>query len=197
MHKILILALAFWGLSLQANAQTYRLAEGSSCTVSGTSNISDWTATVNEMELQVVLADNFFNGDQVAQDGRITSAALTIPVKAIDGGKGETMNDNITEAFDEPSNPQIIFQLQNGKVISGNNEAFQLEIEGVLSMAGQNKTVKLSLNGTVNDEQLQFTGSHTIDMTTFGMEPPTAMFGAIEAGAEVVINFNLNLKTVE
>ncbi|MEL6359220.1 MAG: YceI family protein, partial [Bacteroidota bacterium] len=162
MHKFLILGLILWGFSLQANAQSYTLAEGSSCSVSGTSNISDWTATVTEMELQVVLADNFFDDTQVASDGRVTSASLTIPVKAIDGGKGEAMNDNILEAFDEASNPQIIFQLQNGKVISGSNEAFQLEIEGILSMAGQNKAVKLIFQGAAEGDRLQFTGQHTI-----------------------------------
>ncbi|MEM6345941.1 MAG: YceI family protein [Bacteroidota bacterium] len=195
MYKTLFLCLALLVGSVHAKAQNYSLAEGSSCTISGTSNISDWTAKVNEMDLQVVIADNFFSRKGVKVDGRVTSAALTIPVKSIDGGKGETMNDNIFEAFDESSNPQIIFQLQNGRILSGNAQSFTLEISGILSMAGQQQEVSLTLTGAMGENQsLRFKGQQSLQMTTFGMEPPTAMFGAIEAGDEVVIDFNLNLK---
>jgi len=198
MYRILFICASLCFGSIYANAQTYSLAEGSSCSINGTSNISDWTATVNELDLQVVIADNFFSRKGVKVDGRITSAALTIPVKSLDGGKGETMNDNIFEAFDESSNPQIIFQLQNGRILSGNAQSFTLEISGVLSMAGQQKEVSLKLMGEMGENRsLQFSGQHTLQMTAFGMEPPTAMFGAIEAGDEVVIDFNLKLKQDE
>ncbi|MEL7532524.1 MAG: YceI family protein [Bacteroidota bacterium] len=195
MYRTLFICITLFFGSIAANAQNYSLAEGSSCSVSGTSNISDWTAVVNELDLKVVIADNFFSRKGVKVDGRVTSAALTIPVKSIDGGKGETMNDNIFEAFDESSNPQIIFQLQNGRILSGNAQSFELEISGILSMAGQQQEVTLSLNGSMGDNRsLLLKGKHKLKMTTFGMEPPTAMFGAIEAGDEVVIDFNLNLK---
>ncbi|MFK7924422.1 MAG: YceI family protein [Bacteroidia bacterium] len=198
MYKTLFICLSLCLGSIYANAQNYSLADGSSCTVSGTSNISDWTAIVNEVNLQLVLADNFFSRKGVKVDGRVTSASLKIPVKSIDGGKGETMNDNIFEAFDDEANPEIIFQLQNGRILSGNAESFQLEISGILSMAGQQKEVKLLLTGSSNKaKQLTFVGKHTLKMTAFGMEPPTAMFGAIEAGDEVVIDFNLKLKLDE
>lgn len=198
MYRILFICASLCIGSIYANAQTYSLAEGSSCSINGTSNISDWTATVNELDLQVVIADNFFSRKGVKVDGRITSAALTIPVKSLDGGKGETMNDNIFEAFDASSNPQIIFQLQNGRILSGNAQSFTLEISGVLSMAGQQKEVSLKLMGEMGENRsLQFSGQHTLQMTAFGMAPPTAMFGAIEAGDEVVIDFNLKLKQDE
>ncbi len=47
---------------------------------------------------------------------------------------------------------------------------------------------KLAANG-----ELKIIGSKQLTMTDFGMEPPTAMMGAIKVGNEISVTFEITL----
>lgn len=53
----------------------------------------------------------------------------------------------------------------------------------------------VSVQGIVESEgnTITVTGAKKIDMTEFGIEPPSAMFGAIQVGKDVNILFTLKL----
>ncbi|HPX05794.1 MAG TPA: YceI family protein, partial [Tenuifilaceae bacterium] len=64
-----------------------------------------------------------------------------------------------------------------------------LTISGVTQNVTINATGKLLPNGAI-----EFTGEKALKMTSFKVEPPTAMFGAMKTGDEVTIDFKVVIK---
>ncbi len=104
------------------------------------------------------------------------------------------MMDNKTyDAFNYEKHPQIVFTLNSRKI---SKENLTIDLKGVLAMAGATKPVDLKLNYKVlPNGDLKVTGSKSLLMTEFKMEPPTAMMGTIKVGDEVVITFDMTLTT--
>lgn len=150
------------------------------------------------MKGEVVLSEGFSKRKGPKVGDAIEQARLEFDVLAMKSGKGATMDDNIYEAFDAPNHPAIVFTLTQGKATSVSGMQVTVRCEGTLKMAGQSHPISLNLTGTQQEDgSYQFVGSHTLNMTQWGMEPPTAMFGAIEAGEEVTITFDLKLTEKE
>ena len=57
------------------------------------------------------------------------------------------------------------------------------------------KPISLSVNASFSaDKSLSFTGSYTLNMKDYAIEPPSAMFGQIVSGEKVTISFNVQVK---
>jgi hypothetical protein len=196
MIRIAFFTFLLAGLGLFAQAQVeLRLAEGSNCDINGTSTISDWTVPVTKMKGSIIFSEGFAKRKGPKVGDAVQSARLEIPVADMKSARGETMDANIYKAFDEPKNPFVVFVLTEGKVSSVNAGQIGLRCTGDLTMAGTTKTVSLDLSGKQKEGgAYHFTATHVIDMTEYGMVPPTAMFGAIEAGKEVTLEFDLKLE---
>jgi polyisoprenoid-binding protein YceI len=93
--------------------------------------------------------------------------------------------------------PNITFEVTQDKIESitdQNAGSFQLNVTGNLNIAGYTREISLTLDGQkFGQDSLKFTGSFPIDMVTYEIEPPTAMFGQIKTGKDVTIDFELTL----
>jgi hypothetical protein len=183
-------------LALGAPAQSsYRVGAGTKFFIDGTSTLHDWTAEVQQVEGELTLGKEFSQKKLPPPGSPIPQARIRCSVKSIVSGKGSVMDDRIYAAFDEPQHPHILFDLQEGKVLSITDEAkgiFRVSAAGMLSMAGQSRSIRLELEGRRMAPGIySFSGRHSLRMTEFGMKPPTAMFGQIETGDEVTIRFTL------
>jgi hypothetical protein len=59
-------------------------------------------------------------------------------------------------------------------------------------MAGTTKNIDMTVKAKIlPNGDIQLIGSKKINMTEFGMKPPTAVLGTIKVGPEVTINFDL------
>ncbi|WP_417885256.1 YceI family protein [Zunongwangia sp.] len=154
------------------SAQNFTL-EKSDILVEGTSNIHDW-----EME------GNKAQGTLVAENGNITSIKVQIPTESLDSGKGG-MNKNAFEALKSDDNPNITFKSKN---------VTDKKVTGILQIAGQQKTVTIPFTTSETNQQITVKGKKTVNMTHYGVEPPTALMGTIKTGEEVTINFEFNFK---
>lgn len=175
----------------------FKVGTGTEFFVDGTSNIHNWTATVGTVEGTFTMADAFLRKGKLQPGVAFQGGTLRIPVASLDGGKGETMNNKILAAFDAPTHPQIEFALGEATVASipDGDAEFPVSVSGQLTMAGQTHPVTLALTGQRQaDGSFRFSGKHPILMTSFGMDPPTALFGQIATGDEVVIRFTLVLQ---
>ncbi|GAB4425003.1 MAG: hypothetical protein OHK0039_42510 [Bacteroidia bacterium] len=189
---VLLLLLGGW-----VQAQTsYQVSSQSSMFIDGTSTIHDWTATVGQVSGTFQLDDAFAKKNGPKAGAVVSGGRLQVVVSSIDGGKGATMNDKIVAAFQAERHPHIVFTLKQARVLpGGTGQAFDLRAEGDLAMAGQTHPLGLDLKGKrLADGTYEFTGRHAMKMTTYGMTPPTALFGQIETGDEIVIRFTLHLK---
>lgn len=185
MRSLTLTILAFFvSLTTVATAQTTNLvdADSSWMKIEGTSTIHDWEADVNELNASYTLAPE--------EDVPVSDLSFTIPVKSIKSGKGG-MDRRIYDAFKSDDHPQISFRMTEAKRTEGDAGSITLEVTGELAMAGVSKTVTLPVKGEKSGSGWLFTGSHSLNMADYDMDPPSAMFGTIKSGEKVTVAFNL------
>ena len=184
--KILLLI----GMSLLvcgAYAQSNYKNKQAKISVSGTSTMHDWESEVTSVECtgQVKIDDNKLV--------ELKNVSVNIPVTSIKSTKGKIMDNKTYEAFKHEKYPNISFKLSSAK-ISGNGPDYSIDASGTLTMAGTSVPIELNSKAKLSPSgDLQITGSKTLDMTKFKMEPPTAMMGTIKVGEEVTVKFDITL----
>jgi len=152
----------------------------SSLTVFGTSSLHDWEIEAEEFNSNADLA--------VTDNGvQIKSLSFTVPVKGLKSGKS-AMDDNTYKALKAKDHPTIKYQLKEATP-SGD----KTQTKGMLTIAGVTKTVDMVVETKTNNG-VQFSGSITFNMTDYGVEPPTALFGTIKTGDEITVKFKVNYK---
>ncbi|MDR9416118.1 MAG: YceI family protein, partial [Gracilimonas sp.] len=125
---------------------------------------------------------------EVTDDSLVSISSLNFSVTAeeINSGKGG-MDKRIDDALKINKHPKINFELS--EITEMRNGV--LSAIGTLNVAGVTKEVQMEVNYQIlPDGSIQFEGTHTIDMTNHEVDPPTAMFGTIKAGAKVDIKFS-------
>lgn len=156
--------------------------------IEGTSNVHGWTCEVKQ-----------FSGSVTADlnDGALTglqATTVTVPKAQLDCDNGQ-MNRRMMRALNADANPQISFQLTGAQVGQPNNNAFLMQANGRLTLNGTTRNVRFQANGQVLDNgRYQLTGSVPVKMSDFGIDPPTAMLGAMRTGDDVTVHFDVTLR---
>lgn len=179
-----LLIVAFLPLQGQTS---YKITK-SSMTVSGSSNVHDWTSTVTELKGQgvFVVANNALTG--------INSLEISIPVTSIKSSKGSIMDNKTYSALKSKEYSLISFQLVRVDGIEKTTTGYKVKTTGNLTIAGTKKSVSLTVDAKLlSDGSLNFKGSKPLKMTDFNIDPPTAMMGAMTVGNDVTINFDITL----
>jgi len=173
----LILALAMY-------AQNYSVAPNSTMTITGTSNLHDWETVVTTIKGYAV-----FN---LESDGAvlIESANLTFPVNSIQSEKGKKMDNLTYEALNAETYPEIKFKLTQAR-INETADGRKADVDGMLTINGQTKSVHFVADAA-NNTGLAWKGVVPLKMTTYGIDPPTALLGALKTGDDIEIHFELN-----
>ena len=179
--KLLLYTTISFLISLSSFAQFSINDEYSTMEIRGTSNVHDWTEVVETLTGDV---DASFKGNTLTKIGKLE---LTIPVKSIKSGKS-TMDNNTYNAMNADKYPNIKFNLKSAS-ISGD----KVLCTGTLTVADVTKEITVACTYTVEPSKKRFilNGSHKMKMTTFGIEPPTAMLGAMRTGDDLTIEFSL------
>jgi polyisoprenoid-binding protein YceI len=184
MKLISKITIAFFVIALiiPGTAQDAFKLKKATMTVAGTSSLHDWVSNVTEVNWSGSID---LTGNTV---GEIQNAVIKIPVKSLKSTKGRMMDNKTYDAFNYEKYPYIIFKVSECK-ISGNT----MKVSGYLSMASKTRSIELTVSSKASDTELQLTGSTTLNMKDYSMEPPTAMMGAITVGEEVTIDFDITL----
>jgi len=150
--------------------------------VDGTSTLHDWTIQAKELKTvgTLTFSENGIN---------VSNVVLTIPVKSLESGKS-AMNDNTYSALKASKYPNIVFKLNEFKTTDNKN----FTANGALTISGTTKNLSPRLTVTeIAGNKVQLKGSISFKMSSFGVEPPTVMFGTISTGDEVTIRYNVVL----
>ena len=160
------------------NAQTFKLnREASKASVLGTSTLHDWESVVETFKASA------------NQDGNVlNNVSFEADVKSIKSGKSG-MDKNTNKAMKADKYTTIRFTSEkltvNGTKITGT---------GKLTIAGTTRDVPVNLNMEKwNDDSFTVSGSVKMKMSEFGVDPPTAMMGAIKTGDDLEIKIELSL----
>jgi len=183
--RLLLIAAGILAISLSdIHAQMFSV-KAYKLSVQGTSSLHNWESSVDQLQAKgtVLIQDNVLSD--------IKDVVVRIPVKAIKSTKGKVMDNKTWEAFNHEQNPTITFILTSKRIQAEKN---MLIASGTMTMAGVTKPIELHLNYKVLARgELQISGNHTLRMSDFKMEAPTAMMGTIKVGDEVVVNFEMTL----
>jgi polyisoprenoid-binding protein YceI len=159
-------------------------------TVSGTSTLHDWTSSVKKVDGTTSLAL-----DESNLVASISSMTLNFYTTSFSSGK-TTMDDKTTEALKATTYPKITFvlsQVTATKAIS--TKIQQITATGNLTIAGVTKYITASAYCTVTStSEIYIQGTQSIDMTQYGVVPPTAMLGTLQTGKDISIVYNLFFK---
>jgi hypothetical protein len=169
---------------------TYRISPPGTVQISGTSTVSDWTVRSEEIKGDMV----FFPSEKKPkanelQTGIIKNAKAVLEVSAIKSEKGETMDNKMYNALKKDAHPRIVFSLSDPIEIDKAPSKFS--VRGNVELAGVTRPMTFDLNLTNANNNFIFEGSGSLKLSDFQIEPPTAMFGQIETGDEVMVKLNL------
>lgn len=174
----------------------FTFADNSDMKINGTSTIHDWTSDVQTIKGTIKLPASWFDKDKVEEGNEVVDVDLEIPVKSIESGKSG-MNKNTYEALKHKKHPTIYFNLQSASIaeVKEGDKEFTLNTSGSLTVAGTTKNISMNVSGKrLDDKTFSFKGSHTMKMSEFNIEPPSAMWGTVTAGDEITISFDLTAK---
>lgn len=182
--RTFLIGVFFTLLGTAALAQSaYVLESSPALEVAGSSTIHDWTMESTRASGN---AEFVVENSSVAN---IQKVEVTMPVKSLKSGK-KSMDGNAYEALLAAKHPNIHFEFV--RVIS--NRGAELTIEGKLTVAGQTRTVRSKVNLSVQNGVVRAEGSFVMTFSAFGLEPPTAVFGTIKTGDELLISYDLTFR---
>ncbi|MFV9483561.1 YceI family protein [Christiangramia sp. ASW11-125] len=171
-------------LSIGVNAQSYQLNnEASSLHIDGTSNIHDWTIKAENTggNLSLEFEDSSLEDIELLE--------FTVMAKSLMSGKSG-MDKNTYKALNTNKHKQITFKLKDVQSIEKvSTGIYNVKTTGSLEIAGTKRDIKLNFKLKSSSNAITLTGEHKLNMTNFGVEAPTAMFGTITTGEDVVVKF--------
>lgn len=192
MKNLSFIIFAFFSLSIFS--QQFKLSSSSSISVHGSSTILDWEVKAeNFTGLLTVKAKK--NSKSAIKKGSISKISLLIPVNSMRSEKGEIMDNKMHRALKMEDFPNIIYTLISTVEFESIDENKNtLRMSGILDIAGVEKAIETDVSVCHINDILSLTGEIQLKLSDFNIEPPSAMFGQIETGNDITINFTFEYK---
>lgn len=190
------------------NAQTRYVPGGESRVwIEGTSTVHDFTCTTQTIQGHALLGLQDGGPAAASRAAPDTTAPpppsapadspvvqAKVPVRALDCGK-QRQNEDLYEAMMARDHPAIHYEIVKSEVVALPDSArdhYVVEAIGHLTIAGTTRTVRLTLEGRrLEDGLIHASGSLPIQMTSFNVDPPTALLGLIRVRDTVTVHFDI------
>lgn len=200
MPRICCLLPALFALAAAtASAQpvTYAFLPDSKISVDGTSNNTpEWTVYATELSGEVTLAAG---AEGVAADPGVESVRLVVPMQMIKSNKSSLMDRTMYKAMLVNQHPEVTFELTGVESVTADTDSSAtLEVAGSLTLGPATNEVSFPVSATLrSDGIVAFAGSHSLLLSDYGLQAPTAMFGALRTGDEVTVRAELLIGPIE
>lgn len=173
---------------INAFSQTeYRLSvKESRMIIRGTSSLHNWQCKAEQISSQMnaqVEVDNLLSVQSLSLNIQSSS------IKSIQENGAyydKNMDKNVSKALQADKHPAILFNLTGYSV--SNNSA---QITGILKIAGKANEIKFNARQGKVTGGMVFEGKFPLKMRDYNVEPPTALFGTIQTGNEITIEFKM------
>ena len=153
-------------------------AQDSRVWIEGTSTVNSFTC-----ESESVEGSGLLSGSR--------TAAVEVRVDTLDCGNSR-MNKDLRKALQAKEYPIIRFDVSRVDAEDIGSETFGIQTTGSIAIAGVTQPFDLSLEGIREPSgAIRITGSTALKLSSFGIEPPTAMLGLVKVHDRVVIHFDL------
>lgn len=183
-----LILVAFFLMAFSADRESLKVFQTdsahSSMTIEGTSTLHDWE--MKAMDLQGTV-DATLSQETLS----LRELKLWVPVEALRSGK-KAMDNNAYKALKRKEYPHIKYQLLSVSDLQRLRPGlFQLNTKGKLEVAGKTRLLDIPIRAQVLDQGIEFSGSTTFLMSSFDVEAPQFMMGAVSTGDEITINFKI------
>ncbi len=187
----LLLIVWFNTSCIQLKAQQYILqAEKSSITIRGTSNLHDWEMKATDFSGKMMIK---------SESGRIQAiyeVYLSVSSESV-VSNSKIMNSKAHDALKSEQFPRITYESVNVSIDTSTANIFIGKTTGIVNIAGKSIQVIIPFKGTINGNGiLQAKGEFSLTMTSFNINPPTALFGGLKTGDKIIINYDFIFKRV-
>lgn len=186
---LLIVGLLMTNASVLAQGTQYPFTSDSKVWIDGTSNKSpEWTMHSTELEGSVTM-----NSAATAAEPGIEAVLLKVTANKLKSKKSSIMDRLAYDALKVKEHPFVVYTLTSiESVTASGDDKFTMETLGTLTFAGETKEIPMTVEGAMHaDGTVHFMGSHTMLMSDYKVKAPTAMFGALHTGDEVVVHAEL------
>lgn len=191
---------------------TLRPAEESRIWIEGRSNINQFECNAQQYDGEAIIRDSLLTQPQMPEDtyrrssadfGTVTTVTqsqqpielqVEIQVAGFECGR-QRMNRDLTNALKADQHPLITFELHTVSSTQQDSATvanYQLQLTGLLTVAGTSNNIDLLATGEIlNSGQLRARGEKSIRMTDYNVEPPSGLFGLVQAEDELTVHFDL------
>ena len=185
----LLLPLGGWSsapelLSLQPQSRLW---------VEGKSTIKDWTCQAPDVRAAVEASGTNAVAQLLAGEKVVKTVDVTLSSEKLDCGSG-TMNDHMKKALKVGDFPKIDFRLATYDLKRG-ADGISGTLIGTLTLGGVKKSIDIPATGTTENGALHVLGSYELKMSDYDLTPPSLMFGRIKVRDNVIVKFDLLLKS--
>ena len=161
--------------------------------IDGTSSIRSFSCKAGEVSATIEAVGPNAISQLLTGEKGVKTVSVAVPAERLDCGNG-TMNEHMRKAIKLTEHKSIEFRLADYDV-TRNADGVAGTINGSLFLGGITKPITLKAEGKQEAGMLHITGSYDLDMTEYGLKPPTLMFGRIKVGKTVKVNYDLLLKS--
>jgi polyisoprenoid-binding protein YceI len=190
MIPLLIAAIICLAATQLVAQSTYKLTSGQDAAikVSGTSNVHNWVMTSTEMESK---------GEFTVNDDKLTALHAFYFQVAVKSLKSEhaSMDSRMYKSVNESKYPTISYKLISATISPVSKNKFLIMSRGELTIAGSTQPISMQVTAVVNpDNTITISGTKKIQLTEYGIKPPSFMLGTMKVYNDLTIQFNLIYK---
>lgn len=160
--------------------------------VEGGSTVHDWNCPIEE--LSGSLQADTPEAEDASPVSGISKTQVQVPVDAIQCDK-DTMNEKLREALQMNAYPEVYFSLSEAQVSplpDSGGARFSVDATGEIILAGERREIDLPVQGKrLDNGDLRLTGSHTIRLSDYDVDRPTALLGTVRTSEEVTVHFDV------
>ena len=181
-------------ITLPATAQdiTLNLSEIHEFKIDGDSNVRTWDADVTQANGTLELSGIENLTLDALTPETFNSLNITIPVSGIKSDSGRLTN-NLQGYLKGDDFPEITFNLTDVTSIERDGEKAVITANGVVNAAGVDNQITMQVEATLNSSNgITFSGNQALLMTSFNIDPPTAVMGTIRSRDEMEILFQVS-----
>ena len=179
--------------SFYFNSADFHIQEQSKLSLNGTTNVSKFNCACGQkFKPQTFFAAASANRSNIAFSHTVIHLATT----SLDCGN-RLMNKDMYHALRAEDHPNISIELKKavfppGVTIDDCSEWVELDAETTITIAGTARKVPLKVKArSLSAGRFQFRSEQVLKMTDFGIQPPTAVMGAVKVRDEIQIQFDL------
>lgn len=151
----------------------------------GTSNVHDWHMNSDKGVFNIVVDENI---------SKISALKFALPVESLKS-EHAGLDKNTYKALKTKKYATIHFVATDVTAKKISDRSFIIKSNGKLTISGVTKDILLSATASIgSDNTITYSGTYSLNMTDYEVEPPTIMLGAIKTGNAVTIKYSMLVK---